>query len=89
MRNEVLREDLDNLFLYIFFNDLPQIKKVKSDKPNVFYQSNSYLLDDDKIFNLVNLTLFNYAIWSTKDWKDDFILFAKRKEEESKKVLEF
>ncbi|HLS71399.1 MAG TPA: hypothetical protein VK027_07040 [Chitinophagaceae bacterium] len=89
MINEVLREDLNKLFLYIFFNDLPQIKKVKSNKPNVFYQSNSYPLHDGKIFNLANLTLFNYAIWRTKDWKEDFIPFAKKREVETKKVLEF
>lgn len=90
MDKEILRNELTDLFLFTFFNDLSSIKKFKTEKPNLFYKSNLFPLDGDDIFDLYYLTKFNEIIWNTYDgWKKELLPFVRARRNETKQVLDF
>lgn len=82
-------QKLDKLFLAIYFNDRNKVAEFKNQNPELYSKKHKYLIDGNITFDLKNLTLLNYKIWSDNDWKHDIMPFIKENRQQTKQMIEF
>jgi hypothetical protein len=80
---------LDELFIAIYFNNLEKVIEIKRKYPEIYSKKENFKIDDEKSFDLMNLTFFNQSIWEKDDWRDGIMPFVKRNRVKTEKMLEF
>jgi len=85
LENKILNE----LFIAIYFNNLEKVIEIKRKYPEIYSKKKNFRIDDEKTFDLMNLTFFNQSIWEKDDWRDDIMTFVKWNRVKTEKMLEF
>lgn len=86
---ENYKKGLEQLFLAIYFNDIDKVKAFKSQFPEIYANKHRFPLDDNTVFDLTKLTLFNRIIWFSPDWKDEIIQWLERNRYRTEQMLQF
>jgi len=82
-------QELDKLFLAIYFNDRDKVTEFKNQNPEIYAKKNKYLLDGNITFDLTNLTLLNHKIWFDNDWREEIMLFIKENRQQTNQMIDF
>lgn len=77
------------LFLAIYFNDLEKVLEFKNQYPELYSKKGKFQIDENTIFDLTNLTLFNQTIWSDENWIDDKKPFVEKNRQQTEKMIDF
>ncbi|MCT4614699.1 MAG: hypothetical protein N4A49_07485 [Marinifilaceae bacterium] len=60
---KIQKNELDSLFIAIFFNDIDSVIEFKNKYPKKYALKNEYSFEDNIKFKLTDLTVLNYNIW--------------------------
>ena len=89
MPTETENEQLENLFLAVFFNDTEKVIEFKNQFPEIYAKKGNFMIDDNVSFDLTNLTFFNQTIWNVNDWKEEIMPLIKKNKQQTEQMLDF
>lgn len=80
---------LEELFLAIYFNDLEKVIEFKNQFSELYAKRDKFLIENDTIFDLTNLTFFNQIIWFDGDWIEKIKPLVERHRLRTTQMLDF
>lgn len=80
---------LEELFLAIYFNDLENVIEFKNQFYELYKKRDKFLIANDKIFDLINLTFFNQIIWFDGNWIDKIMPLVEKHRHRTNQMLNF
>jgi len=86
---QIENKKMEELFLAIYFNDLKKVIDFKNQFPEIYAKKDSFQIDYNTTFNLINLTFFNQAVWGVDDWVEDMMPFVKKIRQRTEQMLDF
>jgi hypothetical protein len=89
MPTHIENQELNKLFLYIYFNDRDKVAEFKNQKPEIYAKKHKYLIDRFKTFDLTNLTLLNHRLWFNNIWDKEIQPLINENQQRTNQMLEF
>lgn len=86
---DIENKELEELFLAVYFNDLEKVIELKNQFPELFSKKDKFQIDENTSFDLINLTLFNQAIWFDVDWRKEIMPLVEKHRQRTEKMLDF
>ena len=86
---ETENQELEKLFLAIYFNDLDKVIEFKNQNPLIYAKKNNFLIDKNLTFDLTNLTLLNHKIWFSNDWVDEIMPLINKNRQQTNQLIDF